>query len=61
MWDWPFLLYVGTVLLKRTEAAFWRTTPRKLNVLIETHLELNKSSNDDEAIPKNGTFIDQIF
>ena len=58
-WDWPFLFYVGTVLLHMTPAAFWKSTPRKLSILSKVHAEVNGSVNDKDK--KNSGFIDQIF
>jgi uncharacterized phage protein (TIGR02216 family) len=56
-WDWPTLIYVATVLLRRTDRQFWRMTPRKLNALTNTHIEMNKTSEDEE--PKQ-RFIDEV-
>lgn len=61
-WDWPLLLYVGTVILRRTEKQFWRMTPRKLNALTKAHIEIN--SPDKNKSKKQGAragYIDQVF
>lgn len=47
-WDWPVLLYIGTVTLRRTEAQFWRMTPRKLNALSRAHVEMNPVGDDKD-------------
>lgn len=39
-WDWPWLKYLGTVILRKSERAFWRSTPRELDALWQTHLEI---------------------
>lgn len=57
-WDWPGLMYVATVVLRRTERQFWRMTPRKLNALVRAHIRLNDSKKADK--PKRG-FIDQVI
>jgi uncharacterized phage protein (TIGR02216 family) len=64
-WDWPLLLYVGTVILKMSEGKFWRITPRKLNILAETHVRLNTPKSDKNTkfsgkVTQVG-YIDQIF
>lgn len=56
-WDWPLLMYTGTVILRRTDKQFWKMTPRKLNTLFKTHIELK---NPGEAKESAG-FIDQII
>lgn len=61
-WDWPVLLYVGTVILRRTEKAFWRMSPRKLNALSNAHIELNSSSEDKPKKTAQTTgYIDQVL
>lgn len=49
MWDWPLLLYVGTVILKRSDRAFWRMTPRKLNALVRAHIFFNGGDDDKNS------------
>lgn len=56
-WDWPYLLYTGTIILKMSEQYFWRLTPRKLNALVKVHMEVNNGK-ETEQKPK---FIDQIL
>lgn len=58
-WDWPTLLYVGTVLLRRSERAFWRMTPRKLSSLTKVHIRFN-GGDDDKAGASKG-FIDDVL
>ena len=58
-WDWPFLLYVCTVILKRSEAEFWKMRPRKLNELAKVHVMVNSDS-ESNTKAKPG-YIDQIF
>lgn len=64
-WDWPFLLYAGTVVLRRSEKEFWRMTPRKLNALVAVHAEVNNPEGSESGgaqrnQPQTG-YIDQIF
>lgn len=61
-WEWDILYYSGTVLLKMTPRVFWKSTPRKLNVLIKAHLEINSTSDDTtkKKNPKQG-YIDQVL
>lgn len=56
-WDWPLLFYVGTVMLNRSEASFWKMKPRRLNALSRVHIELNDSENKKD---KTG-YIDNIL
>lgn len=64
-WDWPVLLYIGTVMLRMSEAKFWRTTPRKLNALVRAHIKMNPSGDNQGSSPKKGQasqgYIDQII
>lgn len=61
-WDWPKLLYIGTVMLRRTEKQFWRMTPRKLNALSKAHTYFKggdgKSGKREQ--PTTG-YVDQIY
>ena len=67
-WDWPFLLYIGTVILRRSEKVFWRMTPRKLNALTRAHAEMKGASKKSaqqgdtagfqDAVPG---YIDDVF
>ena len=41
-WDWPFIIYVGTVWLNRTEEEVWKLTPRKLQALLNVHYEIKR-------------------
>jgi len=59
-WDWPVLLYVGTITLKRTERQFWKMTPRKLKALTDTHIDLNEGKQKDKGKNK-ARYIDQVF
>lgn len=58
VWDWPLLLYVGTVILKMQEAKFWKTTPRKFKALYDVHIKLNAHKKGNA--PKSG-YIDQVM
>ena len=68
-WDWPWLYYVGTVLLRMTEDSFWRCAPRKLAALTAVHVEINdpnKERNPDEQIQTRAPtirrgYIDQVL
>ncbi len=64
-WDWPLLLYAGTVILNRSEREFWRMSPRKLKALSKIHVELNTSDpkkNKKGAMTQSKPgFIDQVF
>ena len=59
-WDWPLLLYVGTVILKRSEREFWRMTPRKFNALTRVHMKFNDPDYKPKEKPRVA-YIDQIF
>lgn len=57
-WDWLFLYYAGTVILRMTPIQFWRSSPRKLDTLMRVHIDLN-SSKEDKGKPTG--YIDQVF
>lgn len=59
-WEWDVLYYCGTVLLKMHPITFWRTSPRKLDVLTKLHLDIN---NPDGQSSSSGTkgYIDQVM
>lgn len=59
-WDWLFLYYAGTVLLHMTPIQFWRSTPRKLDALMNVHIDLNKAKEQNNSGTPTG-FIDQAF
>ncbi len=59
-WNWPYLLYIGTVLLRRTEAQFWKMTPRTLLALVEVHIELNSSEGSRQKRVRQG-YIDEVI
>lgn len=46
------MLYTATVLLKRSEASFWRMTPRKLNALASVHIEVKSGKKKEEKVPE---------
>lgn len=66
-WNWPFLLYVATVILRRSEKQFWRMTPRKLHALVGVHAEINSPDSSGKADAATGGnskptgFIDQVI
>lgn len=64
-WDWPLLLYAGTVILNRSEREFWRMSPRKLKALSKIHVELNapdpKKNKKGAMTQSKPGFIDQVF
>lgn len=61
-WDWPFLLYVGTVILRRPEKSFWTMTPKKLTALAKVHGDMNGAKDKDEEPDKpKVAFIDQVL
>lgn len=43
------LYYIGTVILKMAPKAFWRSTPKKINILSQVHSECN-SSDDGQKV-----------
>lgn len=58
-WDWPFLYYSGTVLLRMSPGMFWRTSPRKLDLLMKVHIDIHKEQESSPNVPTG--FIDQVF
>jgi hypothetical protein len=59
-WNWILLYYVGTVLLHMSIIEFWKCTPKKLQKLVDMHIELNSASTKSQNKPESG-FIDQIW
>ena len=51
-WDWQWLFYLGTNLLKMTEEQFWNSTPKKLQALFQVYKRVNgiEESSDFDAI-----------
>lgn len=47
MWDWGWLFYLGTNLLKMTEEQFWRSTPKKLQSLFKVYKSVNGISENE--------------
>lgn len=39
------LVYIGTTLLRMSDYRFWRSTPKKLNMLATVHRECNTPDN----------------
>jgi len=60
-WDWPYLYYMGTVILRLSETEFWKCTPRKLNVLAKIHGEVNNPEGPKEPTKKVQHYIDEVF
>lgn len=48
-WDWPFIIYAGTVWLRRTEEEIWKMTPRKLQALLLVHYDIKRQENGKES------------
>lgn len=61
-WDWPFIMYAGTVWLKRTEEEVWKLTPRKLQALMRVHYDVMKKQNGvaSKDTKQEYDFIDNI-
>lgn len=63
-WDWPFIVYAGTVLLRRSEDEVMRMTPRKFNALLKVHsfIEQQKAGARSKGNAQQQTvgFIDNI-
>lgn len=63
-WDWPLLLYVTTVTLRREEKIFWHMTPRKLNALTRAHATVNggnEEESDQSGLSGPKGYIDQVM
>lgn len=57
-WDWEWFKYGGTVILKRTEEAFWKLTPREFDALIRIHIYINSPKKNKN---KPTGFIDSVL
>ncbi|MEW8994394.1 phage tail assembly chaperone [Clostridium sp.] len=55
-WDWEWLFYLGTNLLKMTEEQFWRSTPKKLQALFNVYKRANGVEEEEEL-----DYIDNII
>ncbi|MGM1048404.1 MAG: hypothetical protein ACQEXX_20005 [Bacillota bacterium] len=63
-WDWSWFYYMGTVLLNMPEAVFWRSTPRKLFSLWETHKKVNgldQAEKPNKASSQAQAFVDHYL
>ena len=40
-WDWAWLLFLGTNILKMPEEQFWRSTPKKLQALFKVYVSVS--------------------
>lgn len=62
-WDWPYLYYMGTVILSMTDAEFWTCSPRRLAVLTRIHAEVNNPDGDkkQDIGPKKVRYIDEVL
>lgn len=36
-WDWRYIYYLGTVVLRMSDEVFWRTQPKRLVALLHVH------------------------
>jgi len=56
------MYYIGTVVLKMSEEAFWKTTPRKLNALCRVYIEANslESKGGRAGAKPKQVYIDQV-
>jgi hypothetical protein len=45
MWDWPFIVYAGTVWLNRSEEDVMQMTPRKFYSLLTVHYDIKRLEN----------------
>jgi hypothetical protein len=53
-------MYIGTVLLRRSEYEFWHMTLRKLLALYGEHKSYN-NMDENNTTPEKEAFIDNIF
>jgi hypothetical protein len=60
-WDWPFLYYAGTVLLKMSPGMFWSISPRRLDLLLKVHIDVSKQQEGGGASSAPTGYIDQLF
>ncbi len=63
IWDWEWLLYVGTTVLGMPEQAFWKTTPRKLRALASAHVQAHQPASGarGDQVARQGYIDDVIF
>lgn len=69
-WDWPWLLFTGTILLGIPEKEFWQYTPLKFTTLWDCQTEYDEmrrtpaggksKSKHNQANKVEDTYIDQI-
>lgn len=57
-WDWEQMLYVGTIVLKRSDEHFWLLTPREFTALVQAHIYMNDPKRH-KNVPTG--FIDQVL
>lgn len=61
LFDWPFLFYLGTVVLHMSEQEFWKCTPRKLFALTDVHVKLNSPEKQKKEKPKERLTIKELM
>jgi hypothetical protein len=69
-WDWPWMLFTGTILLGFSEREFWEMTPLKFRTLWDCQREYDEMRYSSSGNNKSGRrsnvnkvqdgFIDQI-
>ena len=60
-WNWPYMLYAGTVWLKLTEEQFWDMLPIKFMALLKVHQDINSAPGKGTETQKTATaYIDQV-
>ena len=63
-WDWPYILYVGRVWLRYTDAETWALTPRQFKSQLDVHEDVTRqmygASGDSQPASQPLGFIDQI-
>jgi len=47
-WDWEWLFYLGTNLLRMTEEKFWKSTPKKLQALFKIYKTVNGIEDNED-------------
>jgi hypothetical protein len=53
MWDWPFIVYAGTVWLNRSEEDVMQMTPRKFYSLLTVHYDIKRLENGSSTSNTN--------
>ncbi|WP_272034446.1 hypothetical protein [Paenibacillus sp. JJ-100] len=57
-WDWTWMYYIGTTVLRMSENDFWRCTMRRFYALWDMHVKMNTLETEEGKVPKSSPELD---